>query len=108
MSLRAKRSNLYNKFVQTRQYVVYIASNSTNRVYYTGVTNNLVRRISQHKEGFSDFTSRYHINKLVYFETYSDIRDAIEREKQIKAGSRKKKFDLIMSKNPTFRDLYTD
>ncbi len=91
--------------MQDRKYFVYIATNSTNRVYYTGVTNNIVRRISEHKEKGSKFTSKYHVTKLIYFEIYADINEAIKREKQIKAGSRKKKFDLVRSGNPTFNDL---
>ena len=92
--------------MQSKRYFVYIATNSTNRVFYTGVTNNLVRRISEHKKGFSEFTRRYNIKKLVYVEEYTDIKDALHREKQIKAGSRRKKFDLITQNNPDFADLF--
>jgi putative endonuclease len=89
-----------------RHYFVYIATNYSHRVFYTGVTNNLLRRIMEHKYGFgSTFTSKYKVTKLVYYEICTDITVAIEREKQLKAGSRKKKFDLIVSTNPEFNDL---
>lgn len=93
--------------MQLRRYFVYIATNISNRVFYTGVTNNLVRRMYEHINLTADgFTTRYHISKLVYFEEYTSIREAIEREKQIKAGSRKKKFDLIIAKNSEFKNLF--
>ncbi len=108
MSLRAKRGNPYTIVVQTKQYFVYIATNSTNHVLYTGVTNNIARRIYEHKHKLvSSFTSTYNINKLIYFEIFSDIHAAISREKQIKAGSRQKKIDLIVSVNPAYKDLYS-
>jgi putative endonuclease len=90
-----------------RQYFVYIATNITNTTLYTGVTNHLARRIFEHKMGVgSIFTSKYQITKLLYYEIFSDIHRAIEREKQIKAGSRKKKHDLIVSINPLWEDLF--
>jgi len=71
------------------------------------VTNNLIKRIFEHKEKMvKGFTSTYNVNKLVYFELYTDIRDAISREKQLKGGSRRKKVDLIKIMNPEFKDLY--
>jgi len=80
--------------------------NSKNTVVYTGVTSNLQKRIFEHKQKLIDgFSKKYNLNKLVYFEQFSDIKNAISREKQIKAGSRKKKFDLIKTSNPTFQDL---
>ena len=80
--------------------------NKWNTVIYTGVTSNLVKRMFEHQNKLVDgFTKKYHVNKLVYFEVYEDISSAIEREKQIKAGSRKKKLELIMKTNPKFRDL---
>lgn len=92
----------------TNNYFVYIATNKTNTVLYTGVTNNLARRIYEHKHKFvSSFTSKYKINKLVYHEIYENINEAIKREKQIKAGSRRKKLELIKTKNPLFEDLYS-
>lgn len=87
---------------------VYIMTNPLNTVLYTGVTSKLKERIWQHKTKHfqTSFTARYKINKLVYFEEYNDIRDAIDREKQIKAGSRKKKIALIESSNPEWNDLF--
>jgi putative endonuclease len=88
---------------------VYILTNKSNRVLYTGVTNNLRRRIGEHKRGRNPgFTQRYNVTKLVYFEIHQRIADAIMREKQIKAGSRQKKIDLVISMNPGWRDLATD
>ena len=88
---------------------VYILTNKNNTVLYTGVTGTLIKRTIQHKEkSIPGFTKRYNIDKLVYFEFYADIRDAIAREKQIKAGSRKKKIELIESMNPVWRDLFDD
>ena len=88
------------------RYYVYIITNRTNRVLYTGVTNDLQRRVAQHREGApGSFTSRNRINKLVYLEEFGDIRDAIAREKQIKGGSRAKKLALVDSMNPEWQDL---
>jgi putative endonuclease len=88
---------------------VYILTNDNNSVLYTGVTNDLVRRIYEHKEkGIDAFTRRYNLQKLVYFEVFEDIETAILREKQIKAGSRKKKEELIDSINPTWKDIYSE
>ena len=88
---------------------VYILTNINNTVLYTGITSILIKRTLQHKEKLiPGFTKRYNIDKLVYFEFYADIRDAIAREKQIKAGSRKKKIELIESMNPEWRDLFDD
>ena len=92
-----------------RQYHVYIITNYTNRVLYTGVTNNLYRRLYEHKNKIiKGFTSKYNCNKLIYFESTISIVSAIEREKQIKSWSRKKKIDLINSSNPKFIDLSLD
>ena len=80
-----------------------------NKVLYTGVTNDLIRRIYEHKEKqIQGFTKRYNIEKLVYFEEYYDITDAIAREKQIKGWSRKKKVYLTNKLNPEWKDLYND
>ena len=93
----------------SRQSYVYIMTNQTNRVLYTGVTTDLLKRISQHKEGIGgEFTKKYNIKKLVYFEIFEDVREAIAREKQIKKGSRRKKVDLIEAMNPSWSDLYDD
>ncbi|HEY3781559.1 MAG TPA: GIY-YIG nuclease family protein [Fimbriimonadaceae bacterium] len=91
-----------------RIFFVYIMA-SDSRVLYTGVTNALVRRVSQHKaaEG-SAFTARYRVGKLVYYETFAYVKSAIEREKQIKAGSRADKIRLIESVNPDWRDISDD
>ncbi len=90
-----------------KAYFVYIMTNKNNAVLYTGVTNNLKRRIYEHKNKIiQGFTSRYNIVKLVYYEMYNDIYMAINREKQIKAGPRKKKIDLINGMNPEWKDLY--
>jgi putative endonuclease len=88
-----------------RQYFVYIMS-SRSRNLYTGVTNNLIRRTAEHKFGtVPGFTSRYRLHRLVYVESYSDIRRAISREKQVKSWRREKKIALIEQMNPTWKDL---
>ena len=93
----------------SKQYYIYIATNKINTVLYTGVTDNLVKRIYQHKNKMVlGFTAKYNINKLVYYEAFDDINEAIKREKQIKAGSRKKKIDLIKKMNQDFKDLYEE
>ncbi len=94
---------------EERQYYVYIMTNPTNTVLYTGITNDLVRRVWEHKEKLTDgFTKKYNVVKLVYYEIFSTAYDAIAREKQIKAGSRKKKIDLIESVNSEWKDLFID
>ena len=91
----------------THQYYVYIMTNYTNTVLYTGVTNNLMRRACEHKSQTTPgFTRHYHVTKLVYYETCHDITAAIAREKQIKGGSRQNKIRLIKSINPDWSDLY--
>ena len=96
--------------MSTRQYYVYILTNITNTVLYTGVTNNLVKRVWEHKNKFDNnsFTSKYNVSKLVYYEVMQTSYAAISREKQIKAGSRKKKLELIKKINLEFRDLYEE
>ena len=87
-------------------YYVYIFTNQRNTVLYVGITNNLLRRVSEHKSGKgSIFTKKYNINKLLYFELYDDPENAIKREKQIKNYSRKKKEELINQKNPEWQDM---
>lgn len=90
-----------------KYYYVYILTNKGNRVLYVGVTNNLDRRMSEHKSHINNksFTSRYNVTKLVYFETFNNIIDAIDREKQIKAGPRRKKIQLIEMFNSEWLDL---
>lgn len=84
-------------------------TNKNNTVIYTGVTNDLKRRVYEHKEKMVEgFTKRYNVNKLVYFEVTNDVYSAIQREKQIKAGSRQKKIDLINSTNKEWKDLYNE
>jgi putative endonuclease len=82
-------------------------TNKRNTVLYTGITNDLKRRVYEHKEKLVDgFTKKYNITKLVYYEVFADPENAILREKQIKAGSRQKKIDLISSINREWLDLY--
>ena len=95
--------------MNAKEYFIYIATNKTNTVLYIGVTNNLIGRIYQHKNKMvSSFTSKYNVNKLVYYEMFGEIDQAIKREKQIKAGSRVKKLKLIQAINPNFKDLYEE
>ena len=99
-----------------KQFYVYILTNKSGTLY-VGVTNNLIRRSWEHKHNIEsrnktdnpdelNFTARYYIDKLVYYEIFRDSKDAITREKQIKGWSRRKKFSLIKTLNPTFKDLY--
>lgn len=89
---------------------VYIISNKHNGVLYTGGTSELVSRIIEHREKYypDSFSAKYNIYKLVYYRAFDTIEAAIEEEKRIKAGSRKKKIALIESMNPEWRDLYED
>jgi len=92
--------------MQESTYYVYILTTKRHTALYTGVTNDLSRRLSEHKQGFGKgWTKRYNANKLVYFEVYDNPDIAIKREKQIKGGSRQKKIDLINSINPDWSDL---
>jgi putative endonuclease len=92
-----------------QQYFIYIMTNKNNTVLYTGVTNNLQRRVYEHKEKLIEgFTKKYNVVKLVYYEIFEDPENAITREKQIKAGSRQKKLDLINSMNQEWKDLYDE
>ena len=90
------------------QYYVYILTNSNKNVLYTGVTNDLRRRVYEHKHHLDkgSFTARYNVENLVYYEVTSSVESAIEREKQIKGWNRKHKNKLIESKNPNWEDLY--
>ncbi len=89
-------------------YYVYIMSSKHNTTIYTGITNDLVRRVYEHKSDINDgFTKRYHVHKLVYYEEWSSVKEAIEREKQIKSWSRKRKNDLIATLNPTWEEIET-
>ncbi len=91
---------------EEQSYCVYIMTNKGNTTLYTGVTGGLEVRVLQHKKKeIEGFTKRYNLTKLVYYEEFEYIDDAIYREKQIKAGSRKKKIDLVNSINPDWKDL---
>jgi putative endonuclease len=93
------------KTSNSRSYYVYIMS-SPSRTLYTGVTNDLERRVNEHKNGaVSGFTKRYKIDRLVYFQETDDVGAAIAAEKQIKGSLRPKKIALIEQENPTWRDL---
>ena len=93
--------------MKQKHYYTYLMINHTNTTIYTGVTDDLVRRVYEHKNKITKgFTDRYNVNKLVYFEQCDDVLSAIAREKQIKAGSRQKKIDLIVKDNPKYEDLY--
>ena len=88
-------------------YYIYILANKTNQVIYIGVTNNLKRRVYEHKNALIDgFTKKYHVDKLVYNECFSNIKDALKREKQLKSWRREKKNILINQMNPYWNDLY--
>jgi len=90
-------------------YYVYILTNKYNKVLYVGITNDLIRRIYEHKNNLVEgFTSKYNVHKLVYYDLTSDVMSAITREKQIKGWTRDKKIKLIESMNPEWKDLYYD
>ncbi len=89
-----------------RQYYIYIMTNKLDSVLYTGVTSDLEKRVYEHKlKLIEGFTKKYNVDKLVYYEVFDSINDAIEREKQIKSGSRQRKMDLISNMNPSWKDL---
>jgi len=91
---------------EEKQYYVYILTNKTNKVLYIGVTNNLVRRMLEHKNKLVDgFSKRYNLDKLVYYEITNDIHSALEREKQLKNWHREWKINLINGFNPAWTDL---
>jgi len=91
-----------------RKYSIYIMTNKS-KTLYTGITNNLERRVYEHKQKLVlGFTKKYNITLLVYFEETGDVKEAIAREKEIKGWLRKKKISLIKSKNPNWKDLSTD
>ncbi len=90
-------------------YYVYMMTNSSNRVLYIGVTNDLERRVSEHKlKAIPGFTKKYNLIKLVYYEHYLDVKDAIQREKQLKGWLRERKNSLIETINSEWRDLSDD
>ena len=90
------------------QYYVYILSNNHRNVIYTGITNDLARRVYEHKKHLDkgSFTSRYNVENLVFYEVTTNVDSAMAREKQIKGWNRKRKEKLIEAKNPTWNDLY--
>jgi putative endonuclease len=89
----------------SKTYYVYILTSTTGTLY-TGVTNDIIRRVYQHKKGLVEgFTRQYHVTRLVYYEETQDILSAIAREKEIKGWRRSKKIDLIKSLNPKWQDL---
>lgn len=93
----------------SKQFYVYIMTNKSNEVLYTGVTNDLQRRVWEHKNGEArGFTKRYNVGRLIYYEVFDDPETAIAREKQIKKGPRKRKVALIESMNPDWRDLSSE
>ncbi len=92
-----------------KSFAVYILTNNHHTVLYTGMTNDLIRRVSEHRMKIvPGFTKQYNVDKLVYFESFDDAINAIAREKQIKAGSRKKKEALINTMNPEWKDLFEE
>ena len=95
-----------NLVPREHRYFVYLLTNRNNKVMYVGVTNNLERRMYEHKKKMiQGFTEKYNVNKLVYFEETSDVLAAIEREKKIKKWRREKKNNLVVTVNPEWRDL---
>jgi len=106
-----KSLNLKNDRIQMTEkaYYVYILTNWNNKVMYVGITNNLERRIYEHKEKVvKGFTEKYNVNKLVFYEQTSDIAEALNREKEIKKWRREKKNRLVVNTNPLWRDLSED
>lgn len=92
-----------------RSYSVYMITNKHNSVFYIGITNNLSRRIYEHKNKLADgFSAKYNLGKLVYFEVHESPTEAIKREKQLKNLVRRKKIELIKKFNPEWKDLYKD
>ena len=92
-----------------KEYCVYIMANIHNTVLYTGVTNDLARRVYEHKNGLgSTFVKKYNVHKLIYYEVGDNIQSVLAREKQIKGGSRQKKINLIKSLNPEWKDLFEE
>jgi len=95
--------------VMDKQYYIYIMTNAKHTTLYTGVTNDLKRRVWEHKAKFVEgFTKQYHVDMLIYYEVCGDAYNAISREKQIKSGSRKKKIELVNNMNREWRDLYEE
>ncbi len=93
--------------MQDRQYYVYVMTNRSG-MFYTGMTNDLVRRLAEHRHGLSKFTHRYRMTRLIYYESTSDVTSAITGEKQIKPWRREKKLTLIRRMNPRLLDLSSE
>lgn len=94
---------------EDKKYYIYIMTNKSDNVFYVGVTNNLLRRVYEHKEKMiKGFTEKYNLVKLVYYEIYDDVITAITREKQLKRWHRDWKINLIMAANPELTDLYNE
>jgi putative endonuclease len=90
-------------------YWVYILASKPRGTLYVGVTNNLVRRVAEHRDGLVEgFTKEYHVKMLVYFEEHEDVNEAIKREKQVKRWARAWKIELIREENPDWRDLFEE
>ncbi len=107
--MRAPQGRGNPNVLMEKHYYVYMLTNQYNTVLYTGITNDLMRRIYEHREKLiGGFTKRYNITKLVYYELYEDAANAILREKQIKSGSRERKIKLIEIENSEWRDLYDE
>jgi len=93
----------------SKTYFVYLLASERNGTLYIGVTNDLARRATEHREGLvPGFTKKYGVKNLVYFETFADVRDAIHRETRLKKFTRKRKLELIESVNPRWTDLASD
>ncbi|KKQ92486.1 MAG: hypothetical protein UT58_C0041G0005 [Microgenomates group bacterium GW2011_GWC1_39_7b] len=93
----------------SKSYYIYILTNKYNKVLYIGVTNDLIRRVYEHKKHFIEgFTQKYHVDKLVYYEMFDDPLTAIKREKTLKNLLRRKKEELINKMNPMWKDLYEE
>jgi putative endonuclease len=95
--------------MNAKKYYIYILASQKNGTLYIGVTSNLIKRISEHKDGIiKGFTKKYKIDKLVYYEVYGEIGLALYREKQLKKWKREWKLELIEKENPSWKDLFTD
>lgn len=109
MSFLRKQESIKIMSRNVHEYYVYILSNKRNGTLYVGMTNNLIRRVLQHKDGIIEgFTKKYGIKTLVYFETYHSVNNAITREKQLKKWKRMWKIGLIEKENPNWNDLASD
>jgi len=110
ISKHLQRRISQNKYMREKEYSVYAMTNKTRTTIYIGVTNNLAERVHQHriKANSKSFTAKYNINRLVWYEYYDDISEAITREKQIKGWTREKKINIIRAMNPGLKDLADD